>query len=141
MQTCLLCKAQPHLQLGMIVLALVVVEVILVAAEDEIDHFRRSGDLHVAKVPVAGALLERPVDAPRGGVARHGPHGALPHGDNIFRRVGQLDHESRRNATLAAACQIFPLPISRYRFKFQSELGWDSIKSISNFCFQFEQTR
>jgi hypothetical protein len=26
---------------------------------------------------------------------------------------------------------------SRYRFKFQSNLVWDSIKSISNFCFQF----
>jgi hypothetical protein len=25
----------------------------------------------------------------------------------------------------------------RYRFKFQSNLVWDSIKSISNFCFQF----
>jgi hypothetical protein len=24
-----------------------------------------------------------------------------------------------------------------YRFKFQSNLVWDSIKSISNFCFQF----
>jgi hypothetical protein len=34
-------------------------------------------------------------------------------------------------------CQILPLPISRYRFKFQSNLVWDSIKSISNFCFQF----
>jgi hypothetical protein len=35
------------------------------------------------------------------------------------------------------ACQILPLPISRYRSKFQSNLVWDSIKSISNFCFQF----
>jgi hypothetical protein len=34
-------------------------------------------------------------------------------------------------------CQILPLPFSRYRFKFQSNLVWDSIKSISNFCFQF----
>jgi hypothetical protein len=34
-------------------------------------------------------------------------------------------------------CQILPLPISRYRFKFQSNLVCDSIKSISNFCFQF----
>ena len=34
-------------------------------------------------------------------------------------------------------CQILPLPICRYRFKFQSNLVWDSIKSISNFCFQF----
>jgi hypothetical protein len=34
-------------------------------------------------------------------------------------------------------CQILPLPICRYRFKFQSNLFWDSIKSISNFCFQF----
>jgi hypothetical protein len=25
----------------------------------------------------------------------------------------------------------------RYRFKFQSNLVWDSIKPISNFCFQF----
>jgi hypothetical protein len=33
--------------------------------------------------------------------------------------------------------QILPLPISSYRFKFQSNLVWDSIKSISNFCFQF----
>jgi hypothetical protein len=29
--------------------------------------------------------------------------------------------------------------ISRYRFKFQSNLVWDSIKSISNFCFQFNE--
>jgi hypothetical protein len=34
-------------------------------------------------------------------------------------------------------CQILPLPISRYRFNFQSNLIWDSIKSISNFCFEF----
>jgi hypothetical protein len=39
----------------------------------------------------------------------------------------------------AELCQIFPLPISRYRFKFQSNLVWDSIKSISNFCFQFNE--
>jgi hypothetical protein len=38
---------------------------------------------------------------------------------------------------LPPVCQILPLPISRYRFKFQSNLVWDSIKSISNFCFQF----
>jgi hypothetical protein len=38
---------------------------------------------------------------------------------------------------LRPRCQILPLPISRYRFKFQSNLVWDSIKSISNFCFQF----
>jgi hypothetical protein len=38
---------------------------------------------------------------------------------------------------LLPLCQILPLPISRYRFKFQSNLVWDSIKSISNFCFQF----
>jgi hypothetical protein len=30
-----------------------------------------------------------------------------------------------------------PLPISRYRFKFQSNLVWGSIKPISTFCFQF----
>jgi hypothetical protein len=37
----------------------------------------------------------------------------------------------------AMKCQILPLPISRYRFKFQSNLVWISIKSMSNFCFQF----
>jgi hypothetical protein len=39
----------------------------------------------------------------------------------------------------AKRCQILPLPICRYRFKFQSNLVWDSIKSISNFCFQFNE--
>jgi hypothetical protein len=38
---------------------------------------------------------------------------------------------------LVHLCQILPLPISRYRFKFQSNLVLDSIKSISNLCFQF----
>ena len=38
---------------------------------------------------------------------------------------------------LPPSCQISPLPISHYRSKFQSNLVWDSIKSISNFCFQF----
>jgi hypothetical protein len=40
-------------------------------------------------------------------------------------------------ASRTSECQILPLPISRYRFKFQSNLVWDSIKSMSNFCFQF----
>ena len=46
-------------------------------------------------------------------------------------------HGLLRHAPLSHACQILPLPISSYRFKFQSNLVWDSIKSISNFCFQF----
>jgi hypothetical protein len=33
----------------------------------------------------------------------------------------------------ARRCQILP----RYRFEFQSNLVWDLIKPISNFCFQF----
>jgi hypothetical protein len=36
---------------------------------------------------------------------------------------------------LSLTYQILPLPISRYRFKFQSNLVCDSIKPISNFCF------
>ena len=38
---------------------------------------------------------------------------------------------------LFVKCQILPATDSRYRFKFQSNLVWDSIKPISNFCFQF----
>jgi hypothetical protein len=38
---------------------------------------------------------------------------------------------------LPGACQIVPLPTPLYRFKFQSNLIWDSIKPISNFCFRF----
>jgi hypothetical protein len=38
-------------------------------------------------------------------------------------------------ARLVLPCQILPLPISRYRFKFQSDLVWDLIQPISNFCF------
>jgi hypothetical protein len=50
-----------------------------------------------------------------------------------------LSGQQRRQGVgvLRATCQILPLPISRYRFKFQSNLVWDSIRSISNFCFQF----
>ena len=52
--------------------------------------------------------------------------------------VGSLNgHQPPRGGAALMACQILPLPISRYRFKFQSNLVWDSIKSISNFCFQF----
>jgi hypothetical protein len=32
-------------------------------------------------------------------------------------------------------CQILPLPIPRYRLKFQINLVWDLIKPISNFAF------
>jgi hypothetical protein len=50
-------------------------------------------------------------------------------------------HQARgRRAVLPLQlqCQILPLPISRYHsFKFQSNLVWDSIKPISNCCFQF----
>jgi hypothetical protein len=42
--------------------------------------------------------------------------------------------------SMTRACQILPLPSCRYRFKFQSNLVWDSIKSISNFYFQFSKT-
>jgi hypothetical protein len=39
---------------------------------------------------------------------------------------------------VAGGCQILPLPISRYRFKFQSNLVWDSIKNQSaTFAFNF----
>jgi hypothetical protein len=33
-----------------------------------------------------------------------------------------------RRLRCSNSCQILPLPISRYRFKFQSNLVWDSIK-------------
>ena len=47
------------------------------------------------------------------------------------------DDDDADNSAHPPQCQILPLPISRYRFKFQSNFVWDSIKSISNFCFQF----
>jgi hypothetical protein len=50
---------------------------------------------------------------------------------------GVSESEGRPCGVNVPECQILPLPISRYRFKFQSNLVWDSIKSISNFCFQF----
>jgi hypothetical protein len=36
-----------------------------------------------------------------------------------------------RRLPLPLLCQILPLPICRYRFKFQSNLVWDSIKSTN----------
>jgi hypothetical protein len=44
---------------------------------------------------------------------------------------------STASVSAAAAMSDFAATDFRYRFKFQSNLVWDSIKSISNFCFQF----
>jgi hypothetical protein len=37
-------------------------------------------------------------------------------------------HAGEEGTTCWSTCQILPLPISRYRFKFQSTFLWDSIK-------------
>ena len=49
----------------------------------------------------------------------------LTHHRVAYQRVVPVCEEARVDAA------------TRVRFKFQSNLVWDSIKSISNFCFQF----
>jgi hypothetical protein len=44
---------------------------------------------------------------------------------------------TRRCSMGSWSCAVLHVRFCRYRFKFQSNLVWDSIKSISNFCFQF----
>ena len=51
----------------------------------------------------------------------------------------KLDSQAAPAAAAAAGqarppCQILPLPISHYRFTFQSNLVWDLIKPICNFA-------
>jgi hypothetical protein len=46
-----------------------------------------------------------------------------------------------RRVQLRPACQILPLPTPATDFKLQSNLVWDLIKPISNFCFQFKQNK
>jgi hypothetical protein len=61
--------------------------------------------------------------------------GFVHHSKTIFSASALLRPEAA--LLLSAGCQILPPPISRYQFKFQSNLVWDLIKPKSNFCFRF----
>jgi hypothetical protein len=54
-------------------------------------------------------------------------------------RPQPLASGGQRYRSCGLRCQILPLPVSSYRFKFQSNLVWDSIKSITTFAFNFKQ--
>jgi hypothetical protein len=74
-----------------------------------------------------------------------GPHEPMRGGDDALHRLrGELvrharQHRSQDALALRRRCQIYPLPICRYRFPIQSNLVWNLIKPVSNFAFNFHK--
>ena len=65
-------------------------------------------------------------------------HGPCLHLDRALTQAAQVRADAHGAARHIAEREN--VRFCRYRFKFQSNLVWESIKSISNFYFQFSKT-
>ena len=91
---------------------------------------------HPAAAPLVSlqalAVWARPIPKP----GAPATPGLLGPGRGVAQVVLRVEeHLIRVVAAPPPQCQILPLPIPRYRLKFQINLVWDLIKPISNFAF------